>query len=139
MFIVDDVAFIQGKHGLAIGEAIAKKGIKKKYYLETRGDVLLRNKDVFPLWKSLGLEYMFIGVEAIDEEGLLKHRKRISLGKNFEALEFARSLGITVAINLIADPDWDKQRFEVIRQWCLEIPEIVNISVIRLIQAPKRG
>jgi len=129
VFIVDDVAFIQGKHGLAIGEAIAKKGIKKKYYLETRGDVLLRNKDVFTFWKSLGLEYMFIGVEAIDEEGLLKHRKRISLGKNFEALEFARSLGITVAINLIADPDWDKQRFEVIRQWCLEIPEIVNISV----------
>jgi len=26
IFIVDDVAFIQGKHGLAIGEAIAKKG-----------------------------------------------------------------------------------------------------------------
>ncbi|HEY6084289.1 MAG TPA: hopanoid C-3 methylase HpnR, partial [Nitrospira sp.] len=66
---------------------------------------------------------------AIDEEGLKQHRKRISLGKNFEALEFARSLGITVAINLIADPDWDRQRFETIRQWCLEIPEIVNISV----------
>jgi hopanoid C-3 methylase HpnR len=97
--------------------------------LETRGDVLLRNKEVFTFWKSIGLEYMFIGIEAIDEEGLLKHRKRISLGKNFEALEFARSLGITVAINLIADPDWDKARFEVIRQWCQEIPEIVNISV----------
>ena len=129
VFIVDDVAFIQGKHGMAIGEAIAKKKIKKKYYLETRGDVLLRNKEVFRFWKSLGLEYMFIGVEAIDEEGLLKHRKRIALGKNFEALEFARSLGITVAINLIADPEWDKSRFEVIRQWCLDIPEIVNISV----------
>ena len=30
---------------------------------------------------------------------------------------------------MIADPDWDRQRFEVIRQWCLEIPEIVTISV----------
>jgi hopanoid C-3 methylase HpnR len=129
VFIVDDVAFIQAKHGLEIGEAIAKKGIKKQYYLETRGDVLLRNKDVFQFWKTLGLQYMFLGIEAIDEEGLKLHRKRISLGKNFEALEFARSLGITVAINLIADPDWDRKRFEVIRQWCLEIPEIVNISV----------
>lgn len=129
IFIVDDVAFIQAKHGLAIGEAIAKKGIKKKYYLETRGDVLLRNQEVFRFWAKLGLQYMFLGIEAIDEEGLLKHRKRISLGKNFEALEFARSLGITVAINLIADPDWDKKRFEVIRQWCQEIPEIVTLSV----------
>jgi hopanoid C-3 methylase HpnR len=129
VFIVDDVAFIQAKHGMEIGEAIARKGIKKQYYLETRGDVLLRNKEVFTFWKKLGLRYMFIGVEAIDEEGLKQHRKRITLGKNFEALDFARSLGIRVAINLIADPDWDKRRFELIRAWCLEIPEIVTISV----------
>ncbi len=129
IFIVDDVAFIQAQHGLAIGEAIARQGIKKQYYLETRGDVLLRNKDVFQFWKRLGLQYMFLGVEAIDEAGLKMHRKRISLGRNFEALEYARSMGITVAINLIADPSWDRSRFETVRQWCLEIPEIVNISV----------
>jgi hopanoid C-3 methylase HpnR len=129
VFIVDDVAFIQDKTGFEIGEALLKKGIKKEYYLETRGDVLLRNKEVFRFWKELGMRYMFMGIEAIDEEGLKLHRKRTSLGKNFEALEFARSLGITVAINLIADPDWDRKRFEVVRQWCLEIPEIVNISV----------
>jgi hopanoid C-3 methylase HpnR len=129
VFIVDDVAFIQGKHGFAIGEAIARQGIKKQYYLETRGDVLLRNKEVFRFWKRLGLEYMFLGIEAIDEEGLRQHRKRISVGKNFEALEFARSLGIRVAINLIADPDWDRKRFAIVREWCLDIPEIVTVSV----------
>ena len=129
IFLVDDVAFIQAKQGLEIGEAVARRGIKKQYYMETRGDVLLRNKEVFQFWKTLGLQYMFLGVEAIDEEGLRMHRKRISLGRNFEALEFARSLGLTVAINLIADPDWDQKRFETVRQWCMEIPEIVNISV----------
>lgn len=129
VFIVDDVAFIQAKHGMEIGEAIARRGIRKKYYLETRGDVLLRNQDVFRFWKGLGMEYIFLGLEAIDEAGLALYRKRVSLSKNFEALEFARSLGITVAINIIADPDWDQDRFEIIRRWCLEIPEIVNISV----------
>jgi hopanoid C-3 methylase HpnR len=129
VFIVDDVAFIQPEHGMAIGEGIARRGIKKHYYLETRGDVLLRNKEVFRFWKQLGLQYMFLGVEAIDEEGLKRYRKRVTMSRNFEALEFARSLGIMVAINLIADPDWDRRQFEVIRQWCLEIPEIVNISV----------
>ena len=72
---------------------------------------------------------MFIGLEAIDEEGLKRFRKRIGLDKNFEALEFARSLGISVAINIIADPSWDRGRFETVRQWCLSIPEVVNISV----------
>ena len=128
-FIVDDVAFIQDKHGFAIGEAIARKGIHKQYYLETRGDVLLRNKEVFQFWKKLGLTQMFLGIEAIDEEGLKKFRKRIPLGRNFEALEFARSLGISVAINIIADPDWDEERFRVVRDWCMDVPEVVNISI----------
>ncbi|HEY2131459.1 MAG TPA: hopanoid C-3 methylase HpnR [Acetobacteraceae bacterium] len=129
VFIVDDVAFVHAEHGMKIGEAVRRRGIKKQYYLETRGDVLLRNKEVFQFWRELGLQYMFIGLEAIDEAGLKTFRKRIGLDKNFEALAFARSLGITVAVNLIADPDWDRARFETIRQWCMEIPEIVNISV----------
>ena len=129
VFIVDDVAFIQDRHGYAIGAAIEKGGFKKQYYLETRGDVLLRNKDVFRYWKKLGLEYIFLGLEALDEAGLKAYRKRVPLGQNFEALEFARSLGLNVAINLIVDPDWDYDRFAAVRAWCLEVPEIVNLSI----------
>lgn len=129
VFIVDDVAFIQAEHGLAIGREIERRGIRKRYYLETRGDVLLRNKEVFRYWKRLGLEYMFLGIEAIDEEGLKLHRKRVKLSTNFQALEFARSLDVRVAVNIIADPDWDEARFRVIREWALAIPEIVNVSV----------
>ena len=53
--------------------------MRKRYYLETRGDVLLRNKEVFSFWRRLGLEYMFLGLEAIDEEGLKLYRKRVDL------------------------------------------------------------
>lgn len=129
VFIVDDVAFIQERQGMELGEAIARAGIKKRYYLETRGDVLLRNKEVFQFWSRLGMSYMFLGLEALDEEGLAKYRKRVPLGRNFEALDYARSLGVHIAINLIADPDWDHERFRAVREWCVEQPEIVNISV----------
>ena len=129
VFIVDDVAFLQPEQGFEIGELIARRGIKKNYYLETRGDVLMRNPEVFQFWKKIGLEFIFIGFEAIDEEGLSLFRKRTSLGKNFEALECARSLDLSVAINIIADPSWDRERFRVVREWCLEIPEIVSLTV----------
>ena len=129
VFIVDDVAFVHERHGMEIGEAIVRAGIRKRYYLETRGDVLLRHKDVFRLWKRLGLKTMFLGLEAIDEEGLRKFRKRVSVDRNFEAVEFARSLGVNVAINLIADPDWDHERFRIVREWCLEMPDVINISI----------
>ncbi len=47
---------------------------------------------------------MFLGVEAIDEDGLKRFRKRVSVSKNLEALEFARSLGVMVAINIDRRP-----------------------------------
>ena len=104
-------------------------GVKKEYYLETRCDVLVKNREVFAYWKRLGLHYMFLGLESIDEEGLKLHRKRVVPGDNFKALEVARELGITVALNIIADPDWDEARFTTIREWALSIPEIVHLTV----------
>ena len=129
VFIVDDVAFIDPDHGYAIAEEVERRGIRKQYYLETRGDVLVRNQEVFRYWRRLGLQYMFLGLEAIDEDGLKAFRKRTTLDKSFEALEIARSLGVTVAVNIIADPSWDERRFAVVREWALSVPEIVHLTV----------
>jgi magnesium-protoporphyrin IX monomethyl ester (oxidative) cyclase len=129
VFIVDDVAFIHPEHGFAIGREMERRNIQKRFYLETRADVLLKNKEVFAYWRKLGLRYLFLGLEAIDAEGLKLHRKRVSMGTNNEALEVARSIGVKVAINLIADPSWDKERFAVVREWAMSIPDIVHLTV----------
>jgi hopanoid C-3 methylase len=129
VFLVDDVAFIHPEQGLAIGQAIEKRGIRKQYYLETRCDVLLRNQEVFAYWKRLGLKYMFLGLEALDEEGLKLYRKRATPTGNFKALEVARTLGIKAAINIIADPSWDERRFRIVREWATSVPEIVHLTV----------
>ena len=127
VFLVDDVAFIHPEHGYAIGEELERRKVKKQYYLETRCDVLIKNRDLFKYWRKLGLYYMFLGLEALDEEALKLHRKRVTPGENFEALEIARELGLAVAVNIIADCDWDERRFEVIREWAMTVPEMIAI------------
>ncbi len=129
VFLVDDVAFIHAEDGFAIGKEIERRGIRKEYYLETRCDVLIKNREVFAYWKRLGLHYMFLGVEALDEEALKAHRKRATPNENLRALEIARELDITVAINIIADPSWDEARFAVVRDWALTVPEVVHLTV----------
>jgi hopanoid C-3 methylase HpnR len=129
VFIVDDVTFIKAEDGHAIADELERRHIRKEYYLETRTDVLVRNQDVFRRWKAMGLNYMFLGLEALDEEGLKAFRKRSTPKINLEALEVARDIGLTVAINIIADPDWDEERFEYVRAWATSVPEIVNITV----------
>ena len=130
VFIVDDVAFIRPEHGDAIAAEVERRGVRKRYYLETRSDVLLRNLEVFRRWTGLGLSYMFLGIEAIDAQGLDLYRKRVSPDDNFRALEAARRLGITVAINLIVDPAWDAAQFRLIREFATTVPEIVHLTVM---------
>ena len=129
VFIVDDVAFIKAEEGDEIARQLERRGIRKQYYLETRCDVLIRNEEVFRRWRKLGLNYMFLGLEALDEEGLKAFRKRSTPKVNNQALEIARSMGLSVAINIIADPDWDEARFAFVREWAMSVPEIVNITV----------
>lgn len=129
VFLVDDVAFIKSEDGMAVADEIERRAIDKRYYLETRSDVLIRNFEVFERWRRLGLSYMFLGIEAIDEEGLKAFRKRTSLDVNFQALELARRLGIAVAINIIVDPAWDERRFAAVREWAMSVPEIVQLTV----------
>ena len=129
VFIVDDVAFIKAEEGDEIANQLERRGIRKQYYLETRCDVLIRNEEVFRRWRRLGLNYMFLGLEALDEEGLKAFRKRSTPKVNNKALEIARSMGLSVAINIIADPDWDEARFAFVRDWAMSVPEIVNITV----------
>jgi len=129
VFIVDDVAFVHPEHGMAIADEMEKRGIKKRFYLETRCDVLIRNEEVFARWAKLGLCYMFLGLESLDAEQLKKFRKRVNPNQNFQALEIARKLGIEVAINLITDPGWDEAKFRGAQEWATQVPEIVHLTV----------
>jgi hopanoid C-3 methylase len=90
VFLVDDVAFIRPEHGHAIAAELERRRVRKQYCLETRSDVLLRNQEVFQRWRRLGLDYMFLGMAALDEDGLEAYRKRVSLDDNIRALEVAR-------------------------------------------------
>ncbi|MDT7596949.1 MAG: hopanoid methylase [Pseudonocardiales bacterium] len=91
VFVVDDVASIRPEHGDAIAAELERRNIHKSYYLETRADVLLRNQEVFQRWRRLGRKYMFLGMEALDAEGLDRFCKRVSPDDSFRTLEVARS------------------------------------------------
>jgi magnesium-protoporphyrin IX monomethyl ester (oxidative) cyclase len=130
VFVVDDVALLDAAHALAIAEETEKRNIRKRYFMETRCDVLIRHEEVFARWKKLGLTYLFLGLEALDDEGLEAFHKNVTLRENLRALEIAKKLDVIVALNLIVSPQWDAQRFRQIEQWAQRIPEIVHLTVM---------
>jgi magnesium-protoporphyrin IX monomethyl ester (oxidative) cyclase len=129
LFVVDDVAFVDAAHGHAIADALDRRGVRKRYYVETRCDTLIRNQEVFQRWAKLGLSTMFLGLESLDPEQLKAFRKRLTPNQSFQALDIARRLHIDVAINLITDPSWTREDFNRARDWATKVPEIVHLTV----------
>ena len=89
--------------------------------------MLLRNKEAFKFWKELGVTQIFLGLEAIDEEGLRKYRKRlvaISRHSNLLARWAFTWPSTLLPIRTGIRSDSDSSAI-----WCMDVPEVVNISI----------
>jgi len=45
-----------------LAELIREAGIKKRYFLYGRSDTIVRNPELIKLWKDIGLERIFVGL-----------------------------------------------------------------------------
>lgn len=119
VFFTDDIAFLERDSYEILGQEIRRAGLTMHYSCETRADLVVRYRDLFRLWKSVGLNTVFLGIERIDDQGLAAVRKRTKGGAatNLEAIDILRAEGITPMTSLITDPGWDEHDFDRLEEF----------------------
>jgi radical SAM superfamily enzyme YgiQ (UPF0313 family) len=126
VFFTDDIAFLQHDAYEELGLRIREAGLKHLYSCETRADLVVRYRDLFGLWKKVGLKTVFLGIEKVDDSGLEAVRKRTKGGAatNLEAIEILRSHHITPMTSLITDPAWGEEEFDRLEEFVklLDLP-----------------
>lgn len=120
IFLTDDIAFLHKEPAIQLALKLKEMGVKKRFTCETRADVVVRHKDVIQLWKEVGLEFIFLGLEKIDDEGLKSVKKHTKAGVNEKALEIVNSFGIRPMATFIVDPEWDEGDFEKLKGYVVE-------------------
>ncbi|HZH13074.1 MAG TPA: radical SAM protein [Archangium sp.] len=111
VFLVDDEAFINGKRMMALAQAIEDAGIRKRYFAYCRIDTLLRQPELMSQWRKVGLERLFIGIEAPSEKGLAEYNKRMHVAQIEEGLKAAGKLGIQVFGGFVVNTDYSAREF----------------------------
>lgn len=126
VFFTDDIAFLQHDAYEELGLKIREAGLKHLYSCETRADLIVRYRDLFSLWREIGLKTVFLGIEKVDDSGLDSIRKRTKGGAatNLEAIEILRSHNITPMTSLITDPAWGEEDFDRLEEFVtlLDLP-----------------
>jgi radical SAM superfamily enzyme YgiQ (UPF0313 family) len=126
IFFVDDEAFINGHRMTKLADAIRDAGVRHRYFTYCRIDTLLRQPELMVKWRDIGLERLFIGIEAVTDEDLLAFNKKLAVSQVDQGLMLARDLGINVHANFIVEPRYTAKEFDYLARFIEERDEIID-------------
>jgi radical SAM superfamily enzyme YgiQ (UPF0313 family) len=112
VFLVDDEAFVNGPRMMQLARGIKASGLKKRYFAYCRIDTLLRQPELMRAWREIGLERLFIGIEAISAKGLDEYNKRLEVAQIEAGLRAAREMGIEVFAGFVVNTNYTEREFK---------------------------
>jgi radical SAM superfamily enzyme YgiQ (UPF0313 family) len=118
VFFADDESLIDAVRMRTLAKMIEDAGIKKRYFLYGRSDTIARNPDLMRVWRGIGLEKVFVGLEFFRDQDLKYIGKGTSISDNEKAMKTLFSLGIEPYPSFIIRPEWKREDFGELRQYC---------------------
>ena len=131
IYFVDDEMFINIKRVTQIAKLLKQRNIKKKYISWARSDTIARHPEVFKLWKEVGLDVVYVGLESMDQKRLDDYNKKSGLETNKKAVKIIKELGIMLHAAFIVHPDFEEQDFRKLEQVISDLcPSEISFTVL---------
>ncbi|MGH9346498.1 MAG: B12-binding domain-containing radical SAM protein [Vicinamibacterales bacterium] len=113
IYIVDDIFLIQPARLAELARLLRERGIRKKYLVYARADFVAGHEDLIAEWAELGLEAVFIGLEATEDAELMQMNKQATVDDNRRAIALLQRHGVDIYGSIITQPhyvkeDWDR-------------------------------
>ncbi len=134
VYIADDNTFANPAFAEKLALAIRDAGISKRFITYGRSDQVVQHPELFELWKKIGLEFLTIGVESVDDDILKKMNKKTSVDTHRKALRIIKRIGINSVPHFLITPDMAEQDFDkikaFIREEQLDFPVIIPLTPV---------
>lgn len=118
VFFADDESLLDAARMTMLARLIKEAGIRKRYFLYGRSDTITRNPDLLTVWRDIGLERVFVGLEFFRDEDLNYIRKNSTSKDNENAVRILHNLGIDVYASFIVRPEFTRADFAALRRYC---------------------
>ncbi len=117
IYIVDDDFLFNIDRLKEFVKLIREKNIKKNYICYGRSDFIAENEDLMKDLKDIGLYYVLVGLEAIDDNQLKDYNKKTNVYNNIRSIEICNSLGINLMGMFIVDLNYSAKDFNYLYKW----------------------
>lgn len=122
VYFCDDENFIDEAFASELAEALAARGVRKRYFAWTRSTTVNRSPELMRAWREIGLDAAFLGFEFSTDDELRSAAKGGSVAANERALATLRSLGIAVHAAFMITPEYTRADFERLRAYVRALP-----------------
>ena len=117
VFFADDESLYDTARMRRLAELIREVGIKKRYFLYARSETIVRAPELLELWRAVGLERVFIGLEFFRECDLEYVHKGSTVADNERAIAILKTLGIEIYASFMVRPEFTRDDFEAFRRY----------------------
>jgi radical SAM superfamily enzyme YgiQ (UPF0313 family) len=90
---------------------IKHAGIRKKYQIYARSDLIVRKPELIEKWQEIGLKAVLIGFESFRDDDLERLNKKNTIDKNNQAAKILKANGIGVIGYFMVDPSYVEEDF----------------------------
>lgn len=130
LYFVDDEMFINAERAEAIARLLLERGIRKHYVSWARSDTICRHAGLFRLWRQVGLEVLYVGLESMENKNLDDYHKGVEPEVNRKAVAILRELDIILHAALMVNSDFIAEDFLKVQRTIKEIsPAEVSFTV----------
>ena len=121
VFFADDESLVDATRMKTLAGLIKDSGIRKTYFLYGRSDTIVRNPELLRMWRDIGLERVFVGLEFFRDEDLKYIGKGSTASDNEKAVKILQDLDIDIYASFIVRPEFKKEDFSALRQYCRKL------------------
>ena len=121
IFFADDESLVDAARMKTLAEMIKDARIHKRYILFGRSDTITRNAELIKIWRDIGLERVFVGLEFFRDADLEYIGQGTTISDNYKAVQLLRRLGIQIVASFIVRPEFAIADFAALRQYCRKL------------------
>ena len=130
IFFADAESMIDTKRMEHLAHLIKDRNIEKKFFLYSRSDTVVKHPELFKLWRAIGLERVFIGVEFFRDTDMVDVNKGATIKDNERAIGILKDLDIDTVTSFMVRPEFSREDFRAFGEYCRGLKKKFELSSV---------
>lgn len=117
IYIVDDDFLFNEDRLKEFIKLIKENNINKNYICYGRSDFIASHEELMKELKAIGLYYVLVGLEAINDNNLTDYNKKSNINNNIKSIDICNNIGINIMGMFIVDFEFKRKDFSDLYKW----------------------